>query len=89
MVINKYSLQGVGSDSLGSARIPAAFCGVYSFKGTGKRVSVWGRLGVTGSEYGSMDGITTSIGPMSAYLEDIIAIERQGIHTIPSAHIVS
>lgn len=43
------SVFGISSDSAGSVRIPAAFCGVYGFKPTGgKRLSTKGRLGVFG-----------------------------------------
>jgi Asp-tRNA(Asn)/Glu-tRNA(Gln) amidotransferase A subunit family amidase len=74
----RLSAFGLGSDSLGSARIPAAFCGVYSFKGTGKRLSTYGRLGLTGGLFGGFKDITTSIGPFAAHLDDIIAVEKQG-----------
>ena len=41
---------GVGSDLAGSVRIPASFCGIYSFKPTGsRRLSRKGRLSLTGS----------------------------------------
>ncbi|KAL4473801.1 hypothetical protein ABPG74_022665 [Tetrahymena malaccensis] len=72
----RISAFGIGSDSLGSARIPAAFCGVYSFKGTGKRISLKGRLGLTGTELGGFKDIQTSIGPMSKSIEDIINVEK-------------
>ena len=42
---------GIGSDMAGSVRIPASFCGIYSFKPTGsRRLSKKGRLSLTGSE---------------------------------------
>jgi len=49
LVSSKATAFGLGSDSAGSARIPAAFCGVYSFKPTGsKRLSAKGRVGPSG-----------------------------------------
>jgi fatty acid amide hydrolase len=48
-VATKCCAFGIGSDSAGSAKIPAAFCGVVGFKPTGAiRLSKKGRVGISG-----------------------------------------
>ncbi|KAJ6606604.1 amidase [Mycena vulgaris] len=61
------SALGVGSDVGGSLRIPAAFCGIYSFKPSPLRVSYVG-AGVTVPGF---EGILTVAGPMGRSVEDL------------------
>ncbi len=72
MISARCSPFGIASDSAGSIRIPAAFCGVFSFKPTGRRISKNGRLNLNGYVGGSFKDLETSIGSMSRNLEDLI-----------------
>jgi amidase len=65
LVAKRGSAFGVCSDSAGSIRIPANFCGIYGFKPTGGRISKKGRVGVTGGEVEGSKELIPSIGPVS------------------------
>ncbi|KAJ7646872.1 amidase signature enzyme [Roridomyces roridus] len=58
---------GLGSDIGGSLRIPASFCGIYSFKPGAERLSPYG----SASSFPGMDGIRSSAGPMARCVEDL------------------
>ncbi|EAU90346.2 general amidase [Coprinopsis cinerea okayama7 len=70
---------GIGSDIAGSVRIPAAYCGIYSFKPASGRLSYFGaRAPVPG-----FDGIKPNIGPMGSGQTDIAPLPFRDI-TLPS-----
>jgi amidase len=58
---------GLGSDCLGSVRIPAAFCGIASIKPTSGRMPRTGHVPPAGLWFESL----WNIGPMARYVEDL------------------
>jgi amidase len=61
---------GLGSDSGGSLRVPAHFCGVAALKPTTGRVPNTGAL----NQPGGLIDTRTQIGPLSRYVEDIAVV---------------
>ncbi len=59
---------GLGSDCLGSVRVPAAFCGITSIKPTSGRLPRTGHVPPSG---GWIEALW-QIGPMARYTEDLI-----------------
>ena len=55
---------GIGSDSGGSIRVPASYCGIFGFKPTRGRVPITGHVPYTLTEH-------THIGPMARSTKDI------------------
>lgn len=58
---------GIGSDSGGSIRVPAHFCGIASLKPTSGRVPATGAL----NHPGGLSDYRTQIGPMARYVADL------------------
>jgi amidase len=65
------SLLGVGTDSGGSIRIPAAFNGLYGLKTTSTRLSCKGNKNITPSL-----GIASCIGPIARSVRDLQLLMR-------------
>lgn len=58
---------GIGSDSGGSIRVPAHFCGVAALKPTSGRVPATGTLNLPGG----LSDYRSQIGPMARYVDDL------------------
>lgn len=58
---------GIGSDSGGSLRVPAHFCGIATLKPTSGRVPNTGAF----NHPGGLSDYRTQIGPMARYVEDL------------------
>jgi amidase len=63
------SALGIGSDSGGSIRVPAHFCGIAGLKPTGGRVPNTGAF----NHPGGLSDYRTQIGPMARYVRDLAA----------------
>ena len=76
LIASKCSVLGIGSDAAGSIRIPCAFCGVYGFAPTGKRISLKRTRNLRVFDLNVAREINCSYGPIGKSVDDLILISR-------------
>eukprot|EP01016_Furgasonia_blochmanni_P003265 TRINITY_DN11281_c0_g1_i1.p1 TRINITY_DN11281_c0_g1~~TRINITY_DN11281_c0_g1_i1.p1 ORF type:complete len:586 (+),score=72.77 TRINITY_DN11281_c0_g1_i1:64-1821(+) len=79
LLASRCSPLGVGTDMAGSLRLPAAYCGIYSFMPTMKRHSVKGVLWNDGElvRYKAPRDLSCHLGPMARNVDDLILLLRE------------
>lgn len=68
MIASAASVIGIGSDALGSLRLPTHFCGIFAHKPTGGIVSIEGHYPMGTEEIYKK---SICIGPMARYSTDL------------------
>lgn len=67
---------GLSSDSLGSVRIPAAFCGLYGFKPTAGRLTIKGIANLNPYQVTKRILIRSVFGPVGRSVDDIVLFTK-------------
>lgn len=76
MVAAKCIPLGIGSDIGGSVRIPAAYCGLVSFKPSTRRVSPEGNINIGLELKGRPGPIAVTLGPLARSVGDVTLIMK-------------
>ena len=75
LVSSRCSPLGIGSDIGGSIRTPCAFCGVYGFKVTPKRISTLGIYSPSAKIFEGFEcGVKCSYGPIGRCVDDLALV---------------
>ena len=74
LITSRCSTVGIGSDAAGSIRIPSAFCGIYGFAPTAKRVSLKRTLNLRKLDFHYFREVGCSYGPMGRTVDDLSLI---------------
>ena len=77
MIAAKCSPIGLGSDAMGSIRIPAAFCGIPSFKPTTGRFSTKGHSSIGPYSRSKMSNIYPNHGPLGRCADDLALFTKE------------
>lgn len=76
LIASKCSPLGIGSDAAGSIRIPCAFCGVYGFVPTGKRISLKRTRNLRIHDLNVFREISCAYGPLGKSVDDMVLIMK-------------